>query len=139
MSWEPFLIICWHNLTCMHALWMTNNASKAAENHMAKLNQLRLHMPDCRNYLSIFGVFENMSVNGKHSKWKFAFKCNCINWDIASDGFWTDTHTVSSTSTGWLQSDLGACGDDLRNIYLYLDCFQFELNDVTEKTVAFSH
>lgn len=37
---------------------------------------------------------------------------------IASDGFYIDAHTVSFTLAGRLQSDLGACGDDLRSFYL---------------------
>lgn len=35
----------------------------------------------------------------------------------------SDAHTVSSTLAERLQSDLGACGDDMGNIYFYLDCF----------------
>lgn len=68
---------------------------------------------------------------------KNAFRFNSISVDVASDGFYTDTHTVSSTLAERLQSDLGACGDDLRNIYFCLGCFVSELDDVTEQTVAY--
>ena len=107
-------MILWLALSCMFALWC-HNASEEETSCADAAGSTCL--PDTRDK-----TWEQKKCEQKR------FRFNCIT--VARPHTHTHTHTHSLLYIGWMTSVSSWCSGDLRNIYLYLDCFQSELDDV---------